>query len=97
MSFDKQQDSRVKLMRTGTSSLKVALEQLLGEPYCHMSRVAIEDWEPSIQNWLAVFANNGEGLEDALAGFGATVDYPASCFYQELLKAHPEAKVSSVC
>ncbi len=84
-------------MRTGTSSLKVTLEQLLEEPGYHMSRVAIEDREPSIQNWLAVYANNGEGLEDALAGFGATVDYPACCFYQELLNAHPEAKVSKVC
>ncbi len=102
MSFDKQRDSRVKLkvigaglMRTGTSSLKVALEHLLAEPYYHMSRVAIEDREPSIQKWLAAFANDGEGLEDALNGFGATVDYPACCFYQKLLEAYPE--VSSVC
>ncbi len=104
MSFDKQQDTRVKLkvigaglMCTGTSSLKVALEQLLGWSCYHMSRVAIEDRGPSIQKWLAVNANNGEGLEDALAGFGATVDYPVCCFYQEMLKAHPGAKVSSVC
>ncbi len=104
MSFDKQRDSRVNLkvigaglMCTGTSSLKMALEQLLGEPCYHMSRVAVEDREPSIQKWLAVFANNGKGLEGALAGFGSTVDYPACCFYKELLKAHPEAKVSSVC
>ncbi len=58
MLFDKQQDSRMKLkvigaglMRTGTSSLKVALEQLLGEPCYHISRVAIEDRQPSIQKW----------------------------------------------
>ncbi len=58
MLFDKQRDSRVKrkvigagLMRTGTSSLKVALEQLLAEPCYHISRVAIEDREPSIQNF----------------------------------------------
>ncbi len=71
------------LMRTGTSSIKMALEQLLGEACYHMSRVAIEVRERSIQNWLAVYANNGEGLEDALTGFVATVDYPACCFYQE--------------
>ncbi len=74
-----------------------AFEHLLGVSCYHMSRVAIEDRKHSIQNWLAVYADNGEGLEDALAGFGATVDYPACCFYQELLNAHPEAKVSSIC
>ncbi len=84
-------------MRTGKSSLKMVLEQLLGEPCYHMSRVAIEVREPSIQKWLAVFANNGEGIESTLTGFGATVDYPACCFYQKLFKAHPGAKVSSVC
>ncbi len=84
-------------MRTGTSSIKMALEQLLGEACYHMSRVATEDREPSIRKWLAVYANNEEGLEETLAGCGATVDYPACCFYQELLNAHPEAKVSKVC
>ncbi len=84
-------------MRTGTSSLKIALEQLLREPCYHMSRVAIEDKEPSIQKWLRIFANNGNGMDEVLAGFGATVDYPTCCFYQELLNAHPGAKVSSAC
>ncbi len=84
-------------MRTGTSSLKIALEQLLGEPCYHMSRVAVEDKEPSIQKWLSIFANNGHGLNEVLAGFGATVDYPACCFYQELLEDHPAAKVCSPC
>ncbi len=99
--LNKQQDVHVKLkvigaglMRTGTASLKIALEHLLGEPCYHMSRVAIEDKEPSIQKWLSIFANNGHGLDEELARFGATVDYPACCFYQKLLEAQPGAKVS---
>ncbi len=103
MSFVQQQEGGVKLrvigaglMRTGTSSLKIALEQLLCNPCSHMCRVAVDYKEPSIRQWLSVFENGGSGIEQALDGFGATVDYPACCFYKELFETHPGTKVSTV-
>ncbi|KAM3174722.1 hypothetical protein ACTXT7_009955 [Hymenolepis weldensis] len=81
------------LMRTGTSSLQIALEHLLKRPCYHMSRVALQLREPTICQWLTIYHNNGKGIEETLKGYSATVDYPACAFYAKLLKAHPNPKV----
>jgi hypothetical protein len=78
------------LGRTGTLSLKQALEQLgLGRCY-HATEVfkipgAPELWER---------AAKGEELwEEIFQGFSATVDWPAATFYERLAHKYPEAKV----
>jgi hypothetical protein len=79
------------LGRTGTNSLKVALEQLLGGACYHMFELAGRDGDTP--GWLA--AVRGEAVDwDALLGeYVATVDWPASAFWRELWHANPEAIV----
>jgi Sulfotransferase domain len=79
------------LGRTGTNSLKVALEQLLGGPCYHMFELARRDGDTPA--WRA--AVRGEAVDwDALLGeYVATVDWPACAFWSELWEANPEAIV----
>ncbi len=100
MSFVKQQEAGKKLrvigaglMGTGTASLKLALEDLLMAPCYHSGHAAVES---STRMWLDIFDNNGDGIEEILSGYVATVDYPACCFFEKLMIAHPDAKVSSI-
>lgn len=77
--------------RTGTLSLKHALETLgLGRTY-HMQEAMRR---PShVRRWLE-YADTGTTDWDALfAGFGAGVDYPVCCVWEQLLAHHPDAKV----
>ncbi len=80
-------------MGTGTASLKLALEELRMAPCYHSGHAAVES---STQKWLDVFENHGDGIEELLSGFAATVGYPGCCFFEELMIAHPDAKVSSI-
>ncbi len=98
MSFVKQQEACKKLkvigaglMGTGTASLKLAFNELLIAPCYHSGHAAVKS---STQKWLDIFDNNGDGIEEILSGFAATVNYPACCFFEKLMIAHPEAKVS---
>ncbi|MBB4933386.1 hypothetical protein F4561_004206 [Lipingzhangella halophila] len=81
--------------RTGTSSLKVALEQLGFGPCHHMFEV-MGNPEPQSERWIPVLsaANRAEVDWDfALQGYNASVDWPSSFFWRELAAAYPEAKV----
>jgi hypothetical protein len=78
------------LGRTGTASLKVALEQLLGGRCYHMSECFGNPANPPL--WLA--AAQGRADWDAIfKGYVATVDYPACGFWRELAARYPQAKV----
>lgn len=77
--------------RTGTTSLKAALETLgfgrsyqLTEVFRHPEHVGV--WEA---------ARRGERVdwEDFLAGYEITIDWPACSFYADLMEAFPEAPV----
>jgi hypothetical protein len=79
------------LGRTGTMSLKAALEQLGCGPCFHMidlirEQTRVELWEAAVQgrpvDWHAVFE-----------GYGATVDWPGCSFFEPLMQAFPDAKV----
>ncbi|MEO0981312.1 MAG: sulfotransferase family protein [Pseudomonadota bacterium] len=76
--------------RTGTASLKIALEQLLGAPCYHMSE-AIGN-AGHIDLWIDAAA--GKPDWDAIFGnYAATVDFPASNYWRELAAAYPDAKI----
>jgi hypothetical protein len=78
------------LGRTGTASLKVALEQLLGGRCYHMSEAFGNPANPPL--WLR--AARGDPDWDAIFdGYVATVDYPACGFWRELCVRYPDAKV----
>lgn len=77
--------------RTGTLSLKAALEQLGVGPTYHMMEVFPRPQHVGL--WAA--AGRGEAVDwDALFdGFNSTVDWPSTCFWRELIARYPDAKV----
>ena len=80
------------LPRTGTSSLRAALEELLGGPCCHMS--ALEGHPFNLgPGWDGALAGKDSDWNSILAGYVAAVDWPASAFWRELSEAYPEALV----
>lgn len=77
--------------RTGTLSLKLALEQLgVGRCY-HMMEVFQKPEAP--QQWLDIAEGRPPPWEDVFEGYSATVDWPAATFYRQLADYYPEAKV----
>lgn len=76
--------------RTGTMSMKVALEQL-GFPCYHM----VECFPKGPDHWrLWEQARSGNADFDTIfEGFAATVDFPASTSFAELAAHYPDAKV----
>lgn len=80
------------LPRTGTTSLKAALEQLLDGPCYHMFEFfprAEEDWPL----WWAAFDGDLEALAHVTADWVAAVDWPASIMWRELAEIYPNAPV----
>ncbi|MBS0334321.1 MAG: sulfotransferase family protein, partial [Proteobacteria bacterium] len=78
--------------RTGTLSLKGALEMLGFGPCYHMVEVFKN---PSAPGWW-IEAAEDPGRADwgrIYAGYAATVDWPNATFYKELASAYPGAKV----
>ncbi|MBK8958473.1 MAG: sulfotransferase family protein [Proteobacteria bacterium] len=75
--------------RTGTLSLRAALETLLGPPCYHMFEV--REHPEHIPLWHA--AARGEALDwqGLLGGYQAAVDWPASAFWPEISAAFPDA------
>ncbi|MEU5873347.1 sulfotransferase family protein [Glycomyces sp. NPDC047369] len=80
------------LPRTGTMTLKHALETLLGAPCHHMSEV-FADLETQPAGFLAAAAGGPVDWDGLLGGYAAAVDWPASAFYAELAEAYPDAVV----
>ena len=77
--------------RTGTLSLKAALEILGFDPCYHMMEVIKR---PShVRLWQKISHGDDIPWERIFDKFEATVDYPASPFYRELLDRYPDAKV----
>jgi hypothetical protein len=77
--------------RTGTMSLKAALERLGADPCFHM--IDIIRNPSQLPGWLA--AANGERVdwEEVLAGWEGSVDWPGCTFYKEHMEAWPDAPV----
>lgn len=79
------------LPRTGTLSLKAALERLLGGPCYHMSELFAHP------EHAATWADAAEGQPvdwpEFLDGYAASVDVPAAMLWRELSAAFPDAVV----
>jgi hypothetical protein len=77
--------------RTGTLSLKAALETLGFGPCYHMVEVAARPKDAL--TWAA--AARGEPVEwhALFAGYASAADWPATAFWRELLAAFPAARV----
>lgn len=79
------------LPRTGTRSLKQALELLLGGRCYHMSEVFehLED----VDAWRAAARGDEPDWRTFPSDCVAAVDWPASMFWRELADAHPDAVI----
>ena len=77
--------------RTGTLSLKTALEQL-GYGPCHHMKSCIES---SQQTQWFLDAANGLSVDwrQVFEGYEAAVDWPSAAYYRELMQTFPEAVV----
>ncbi len=78
------------LPRTGTLSQKIALEMLGFAPCYHMVNV-LTDLEET-PRWRRAMDGDLSPAE-IFEGFQATVDWPGSFFYRELVELYPDAKV----
>ena len=79
------------LGRTGTMSLKTALEELGVGPCYHMSE--LRRHPEHLKAWTAASRGEPVDWEGVLAGYGATLDWPWCTYYKELMRAFPDAKV----
>jgi len=79
--------------RTGTMSLKAALERLGAGPCFHMIDLIVgEDREALIPKWVDV-AEGQPDWQDVFDGFESTVDWPAAARWREICAAFPDAPV----
>lgn len=79
------------LGRTGTHSLKVALEQLLGAPCYHMVECLGQPDHPDV--WRRAYADEAVDWAVLLEGYAATVDWPGAGVWQQMADAFPDALV----
>ena len=77
--------------RTGTLSLKTALETLGFGPCYHMVEVFAHP--EHLPLWTSVIDGNGSDWNGLFGAYRASVDWPACHFYAELADFYPEAKV----
>ena len=79
------------LPRTGTRSLKTALEVLLGGACYHMSEVFQRPEDVDV--WRAAAGGEAPDWTAFPSGCVAAIDWPASIFWRELADAHPDGVI----
>ena len=79
------------LGRTGTHSLKLALERLLGGRCHHMLEVFGDEDERAV--WTQACLGEAVDFGALLSAYRACTDMPACFFWPELLAANPDALV----
>jgi hypothetical protein len=77
--------------RTGTNSLKFALEKLLGGPCYHM--IEVFPRPEHVAQWRAAINGDEVDFDALLDGFVAAVDWPACTVWRELSEANPDAMI----
>ncbi len=84
------------LGRTGTWSLKVALERLLDQPCYHMLEI-VEAHPEHLDVWDRALAGDVPDWAEFLSEYAGTLDWPAVSFWEELSLANPDAIVLLSC
>jgi hypothetical protein len=77
--------------RTGTASLKLALEQLLGGRCHHMLEIIGDPTQ--VPGWTDAIDGRDVAWQELLSGYVAQVDWPGASFWRELSAANPDALV----
>src|ERR1041385_5913842 len=76
--------------RTGTFSLKIAINRL-GLGPCHHMEAVITNMPAQVPLWTAALDGDAD-WRAAYDGFGSAVDWPTAGFFRELAHAYPDAK-----
>jgi hypothetical protein len=76
------------LPRTGTLSLKIALEKLGYDKCYHMYTSG-----DHASKWVDIFQKNERNWEQIFKGYQSTTDAPGCFFWEDLLKDNPDAKI----
>jgi hypothetical protein len=76
--------------RTGTYSLKLAINQL-GRGPCHHMEAVLHNMPEQVPLWSAALAGRPD-WHAIYNGFESAVDWPTACFFRELIKAYPAAR-----
>ena len=79
------------LGRTGTTSLKQALEQLLGGPCYHM--LEVQGRTTDADSWGDAYEGRPPAWDNFFEGYQATVDWPAAPFWAELSRTFPDGLI----
>ena len=77
--------------RTGTTSLKAALEQL-GFSKCHHMTDVMKSGA-QVRFWLALANGSGAVWDEVFEGFRASCDWPSCNYWEELHHHYPDAKI----
>jgi hypothetical protein len=77
--------------RTGTLSLKLALEELALGPCYHMVETIAHPEHDAM--WLALAKGETNDWRPILEGYASTVDWPGVMIWKELAVAYPDAKI----
>lgn len=80
------------LGRTGTMTLKTALEQL-GLGRCHHMIEVFANVATQAPFWRAAAGGAAVDWDAGLAGYNSSVDWPSAHFYAQLAAHYPQAKV----
>jgi hypothetical protein len=76
--------------RTGTYSLKLAINQI-GMGPCHHMEEVLHNMDVQVPLWSAAVAGQADWPR-IYRGYESAVDWPTACFYRELLSEFPAAK-----
>ena len=76
--------------RTGTASMKLALEQLGFGPCHHMKEVTTPEQK---SYWLAAAEGQEMEWDQVFEGYGSCLDWPAAFFWRELSEFYLDAKI----
>jgi Sulfotransferase domain len=76
--------------RTGTNSLRLALN-MLGVGPCHHMEEVIMNMPTQVPLWQSAIDGNPD-WDSTYKGYNSAVDWPTAAFYGELSKVYPDAK-----
>ena len=77
--------------RTGTESMKLALEALGMGPCHHMKEVLSNPDQVAL--WRSVAGGRLPDWDEAFAGYNCAVDWPGAYYWRELSAYYPDAKI----
>jgi len=78
--------------RTGSMSMKLALE-MLGVGPCHHMDEVIANPEKQLPYWLAAAKGESMDWDAALRGYNSCVDWPTAAYWPQLAAHYPDAKI----